>query len=58
MAVGVTRERMASATDTAVEAADERPHFLIKAPPRRATCVCKTMMESIELTRLVVVGAG
>lgn len=24
--------------DTAVEAAEERPHFLISAPPRLATC--------------------
>ena len=33
-AVGVTRERMWSAMDTAVLAALERPHFLMSAPPR------------------------
>lgn len=36
-AVGTTKLRMASATDTAVLAALLRPHFLIRAPPRWAT---------------------
>lgn len=31
--VGITSALMASAIDTAVEAADDRPHFLIRAPP-------------------------
>ena len=31
--VGTISDLMASAMDTAVEAADERPHFLISAPP-------------------------
>ena len=35
--VGVRSERIASAIETAVEAADDRPHFLINAPPRVAT---------------------
>ena len=32
--VGVTSALMASAMDTAVDAADERPHFLMSKPPR------------------------
>ncbi len=35
--VGMYSERRWSAMDTAVEAAEERPHFLIRAPPRLAT---------------------
>jgi len=31
--VGVTKDRMASTIDTAVDAADDLPHFLISAPP-------------------------
>jgi hypothetical protein len=36
-AVGTTSERIASATETAVDAADDLPHFLMSAPPRVAT---------------------
>ena len=32
--VGVVSDLMASTTETAVEAAEERPHFLMRAPPR------------------------
>jgi hypothetical protein len=35
--VGLTKERMASAILTAVEAAEERPHFFMRAPPLVAT---------------------
>jgi hypothetical protein len=31
--VGVTRDLIASTTDTAVEAADDLPHFCIRTPP-------------------------
>jgi hypothetical protein len=51
-AVGVYRERRWSAMDTAVEAAEERPHFLISAPPRLATCkgeVARTTSDNGEL---------
>lgn len=32
--VGVTRDLMASTIETAVDAAEDRPHFLISSPPR------------------------
>lgn len=34
---------MASAMETAVDAADERPHFLMRAPPRVATTGVKLL---------------
>jgi hypothetical protein len=40
--VGMTRDLMASAILTAVDAADERPHFLMRAPPRVATLGVKS----------------
>lgn len=37
--VGVTKARIASAMETAVDAADERPHFLISAPPAKPNTI-------------------
>ena len=55
-AVGVTSARIASAMETAVEAALDRPHFLISAPPRVATVGVNSF--SNQLVSSIVSAAG